>query len=638
MSIAASLLHGMNRWTYIILYLATVLMIMGCGASYPLAKETKGMTDLERADHYAMRGLTDDAISLYTDLINKNVPDAIEHLHALYVSEGKYDHAISLLTETQRPRSPRLNALLAEDYFYTEQYSESLALWTELISDLPDNHRNRDYAQRKIDHIRLIIDLINNPYDIEVTALPSGINTEEDEYDPQWSIDGKYIVFTRKVGGQEDIFIGTIDGENIDVQPVANLNTKYNEGAHTISAEGDYIVFTHCNDRYGRGSCDLYEISRVDGQWRKPQAIKGNINTSHWESQPSLSADGRDLYFASSRPGGIGGSDIWQSRRGPDGWQKAKNLGKKINTIKDEMSPFIHADGRTLYFSSNGHPGLGGRDLFLSRKVDKTTWSTPQNLGLPINTKGDDRDIIISLDGQSAYYATHDSTDVDIYRLSLPEVLRPAAMTYVAFDVIDGSTGEPLEVGLLAKDDNGTEIYSATDQTHFVFAIPVAEDVLISVGREDYSFYSEYVHHNQVTHGVEPIYHQIKLEPLYTEDDTPESAPIVMKNIFFATGSAELLPASDIEIDYLYQYMQKHPNPIKILGHTDDVGPDSDNLALSQRRADAVRQALIERGIDGSRLSAIGMGETSPVADNTTEDGRQKNRRTEVVIIKKWSK
>ncbi len=235
----------------------------------------------------------------------------------------------------------------------------------------------------------------------------------------------------------EDFFgAHRIDGKWSKAKPLdGDINTDANEGAQAISQDGQWLVFTGCNFREGFGSCDLYiSYNTLDG-WSAPVNLGPRVNSESWDSAPTLSPDKRDLYFASSRSGGYGGSDIYVSHYLPNGqWSEAANLGPEVNTAGNESCPFIHADNQTLYFTSNGHLGYGGDDLFLSKKGPNNTWGKATNLGYPINTIENEGSLIIAADGKTAYYASDRSDSrggLDIYTFELRNDVRPARTLWV---------------------------------------------------------------------------------------------------------------------------------------------------------------------------------------------------------------
>jgi outer membrane protein OmpA-like peptidoglycan-associated protein len=407
-----------------------------------------------------------------------------------------------------------------------------------------------------------------------------------------------------------------------------------NEGAQNISQDGQWLIFTGCNFPEGMGSCDLYISYLTSEGWSTPENLGPSINTEFWEAAPSLSPDKRDLYFASRRPGGYGGNDIYVSHRLQNGrWSPAENLGPVVNTIGDESTPFIHADNQSLYFTSNGHSGYGGDDLFVSRKTPDGKWTIPENLGYPINTIENEGSLIIAADGKTAYYAS-DRADskggLDIYTFELRNDIRPARTLWVRGKVFDKKTGKGLPSSVELTDLSTKNLLSKvqTDETgNYLITLPVGKDYAFNVNRKGYLMFSENYSLSQKT--PDSTYHvDIPLQPLET------NAAVVLKNIFYDLNKYDLKPESQVELDKLVQLMKDNPTlAIQINGHTDNIGKPADNLVLSQNRAKAVVSYLTVKGIDPKRLSFKGWGDTQPIADNKSEAGRAQNRRTELKVI-----
>ncbi|RMG80519.1 MAG: flagellar motor protein MotB, partial [Bacteroidetes bacterium] len=426
--------------------------------------------------------------------------------------------------------------------------------------------------------------------------------------------------------------------------------TENSEGAHTISADGHLLIFTACNRKSGFGSCDLFYSEYDCGEWSPVQVIPPPVSTGAWESQPSLSADGKKLYFASNRPGGIGEKDLWVAERQADGsWGTPQNLGAGINTPKDEKAPFIHPDGQTLYFLSSGHPGLGFEDLFICRKQSDGSWGTPQNFGYPINTENSEGPIFVSLDGKQAYFSSN-RTDfeeaygkMDIYTFELPPHLRPQPVTYVKATVRDEKDNRPLIAQVEFVDLMTGESY-VQNQTDcdgvFLVTLPSGKNYMLNINRDGYFFYSDHFELSAGGSFDDPFLLDVRLRPIPSQNastdlaDAAPGAPIILKNVFFETGSAELKPESLIELNRLKALLEAHPElKIQINGHTDHVGTEEDNLKLSNDRAKAVYDYLVQNGIHPERLRYKGFGESRPIDTNDTEAGRRNNRRTEFEVI-----
>ena len=396
-----------------------------------------------------------------------------------------------------------------------------------------------------------------------------------------------------------------------------------------------------------QGGCDLYIAHREGGQWSKARNMGPNINTPFWDSQPSISSNGRLLYFASNRPGGLGKNDIWISYRQDNGtWIKPINAGKPINTSDNDQAPFIHADGLTLYFMSNGHVGMGGYDLFLARLQADGTWKYPKNLGYPINTISNEGALSVQRDGAYAYFSK-DVRDkpmgapmTDIFRFPLPDPIRPIPVTYVRARVLDAVTHNALVAHATLTPVGESLTYfkdSTASDGSFLICLPQGKQYALQVERSGYLFYSDRFDVQDTGTLEKPIELEVRLQPI-PQDNVDQSlsigGPVVLKNVFFAIGSTDLQPSSNSELNTLFQLlMQQTELKIRINGHTDDVGTEMDNLRLSEARAKAVYEYLIVLGVTPERLSYKGFGESQPVADNRTSQGRQENRRTEFEVL-----
>lgn len=466
--------------------------------------------------------------------------------------------------------------------------------------------------------------------------IGDGVNTAESEYFPSLTIDGKELVFTRRVKGfNEDFYYSHKKfGEWDLAQPMeGDINTPQNEGAQNISQDGQWLVFTGCNRRDGFGSCDLYISYLTPQGWSEAINLGGTINSDQWESQPCLSPDKKDLYFASRRPGGYGGSDIYVSNLQPNGrWSDPENLGPSVNTPGDEQCPFIHADNQTLYFTSNYWPGYGDDDLFYVRKGPNGVWSEPVNLGYPINTINREGTLFITADGKTAYYASDRSDSrggLDIYSFELREDIRPKKTLWVKGQVFDKKTGKGLPSAVELIDLSAKEPVSKiqTDESgKYLVTLPVGKDYAFNVNRKGYLFYSDNFLLSQ--HSPDSTYEKnIALQPIEV------NASVILKNIFFDVNKYDLKPESQVELDKLVQLLTDNPTlKVEISGHTDNTGTTADNLVLSNNRAKSVVNYLITKGIVSNRLTYKGYGESQPIADNKTDEGRAQNRRTEMKV------
>lgn len=465
--------------------------------------------------------------------------------------------------------------------------------------------------------------------------LGDSINTKDLEYFPSLTIDGSKMIFTRRVANDEDFYESDlVNGKWNKAQPLGGkVNTNLNEGAQNISQDGQLLVFTGCNYPEGQGSCDIYFSIKTKNGWSEPQNLGPLVNTDFWESSPSLSPDKRDLYFASSMPGGIGGRDIWVTHRlSGNKWSRPENLGETVNTSGDESCPFIHADNETLYFNSNGHPGYGMTDLYFSKKINDSSWAQAENLGYPINNLDDQGSLIVAADGKTAYYAS-DGADsrggLDIYSFQLREDIRPLKTSWVIGKVYDKKNLQGLPSSVELTDIANNKIVSKiqTDEDgNYLVTLPIGKDYAFNVNRKGYLFYSD--NFSLVKNSDSVFTVNIPLQPI------EKGASIVLKNIFFETGKFQLQNESKSELDKLVFLLNENPSiKIQIDGHTDNVGQENDNLLLSTNRAKSVVAYITSKGINPQRLFYKGFGSTKPVADNSTDSGKALNRRTELSII-----
>lgn len=472
-------------------------------------------------------------------------------------------------------------------------------------------------------------------YEFAPVNLGDNVNSPRPEYYPSITIDDSILVFTRRGQGIQEDFVEsklTPDGYSKAEVIKGDINAEPSKGAINISQDGEWLLFAGNFPGKGYGNFDLYMSYDTPTGWSEPVNLGEAVNTEFWESSPSLSPDKNALYFSSDRPGGYGGKDLYVSYRVNGKWQPAVNMGADINTVGDEIAPFIHADNQTLYYTSNGLPGYGGTDIYMLRRTGEKQWSKPENLGYPINTIENEGSLFVASDGLTAYYAS-DRADtkgfLDLYKFKLRPDVSPVKTLYVKGYVTDAKTGKGLPCSVELSVDSSQQVLSnvQTDETGYYFiTLPVNKNYTFTVNRKGYLFYSDVF--NLADKPSDSVYvKDIALEPVEL------NATVRLKNIQFSSKSYTLEPVSMIELNKLVQLMNDNPSiKIQINGYTDNVGSDADNLLLSQNRSKAVVDYLIGKGIDAGRLSSKGFGETRPVADNSTEEGRALNRRTEFIV------
>ena len=476
-----------------------------------------------------------------------------------------------------------------------------------------------------------------NQYVFAPKNLGDSINSNALEYFPSLTIDGKKLIFTRRVKGDEDFYESNLsDGKWSKAQPLeGKVNTDQNEGAQNISQDGTCIVFTGCNYPEGYGSCDLYITFKTNHGWSEAENLGPMVNSDAWESSPSLSPDKQAIYFSSNQPGGYGGKDIWVTHRNIKGkWSWPKNLGPEVNSSGDESCPFMYADNQTLFFNSTGHPGYGQADLFLSKKLNDSTWSEAENLGYPINTIDEEGSLIVAADGKTAYYASDrgdSKAGLDLFSFQLRQDLQPPKILWVKGQVYDAKNKNGLPSLVELTNINSGQLMSKiqTDEIgSFLTTLAVGNNYAFNVNRKGYLFYSENYNLNDLSNDS-ILKADIPLQPIEA------GAAIILKNIFFDSKKTELKPASTIELNKVIQLLKDNPHlKILITGHTDNIGKAADNELLSNGRAESViRYILASKLILKERLQSKGMGPNQPIADNSTEEGRASNRRTEMTVI-----
>ena len=545
------------------------------------------------------------------------------------------------------------------------------------LRQLSDTCKGR---QTILDEYNQIMYMIEHPVPFSPQNLVYA-NTTKDEYFPSVTADDKILSVTMSSMGNyasnEDLYWSKKDGGRWTAfVPIKELNSPtFNEGSQTISADGRYMFFVACNMPEGFGSCDIYYSICTDGVWSKPINAGKSLNTSYWESNPSLSSSGDELFFTSNRPPTYGGRDLWYCRveQLSDGklrFSNPENLGQAVNSPQDDYAPYIHADNRTLYFLSKGHLNFGGSDIFVSRRGEYGKWSKAKNIGYPINKNTDCYGFTLNGAGDKGYISLLNTDEkergIDVYEFSLYEEARPSSVVCIKGRVEIESTrvgSEKQRVGNKSTSvgDKSTHVRSKSTRVgsekqyvgnkstrvgtfatveifdylrkkpfflshsdsktgEFTLILPDSGEYGLNVRKPGYVFYSSKIDKTKDT-----------LYVLLSKIERGKS--VVLENIFFAFDSFELDPKSDNEIDRLVSFLKDNPSvAIEIVGHTDNIGSEKRNRVLSENRALSVMKALVAKGIDPSRLVAKGLGMSAPVASNATEEGRQLNRRVECVV------
>jgi outer membrane protein OmpA-like peptidoglycan-associated protein len=512
------------------------------------------------------------------------------------------------------------------------------------------------------------VNAIKNPRPFEPKNMGDGVNTTYPEYYPTLTVDGQQLLFTRRLpliengreDEQEDFYVSTFDsiaGNWSTSFPMPKIiNTKWNEGAPTISGDGKTIIFVACTDqsgvnyganRYGKGSCDLFITQKINGNWSSPINLPGGVNTVNWETQPSLSADGKTLYFirAVRSKEGRANSDIYVAYLLENGnWSEAERLPNNINTMSNEESVQIHPDGKTIYFASRGHIGLGGSDLFMSKMDDKGNWGKPVNLGYPINTLFDENSLLVSAQGEIAFFASDRKGGyggLDIYWFALPKDLQANQTFYFEGTAFDAQSKAKIPAHVELTDLSTGKLvfdgYADTYDGKITLPLPINRTYAVLVNYQGYHPFSLNFDLTN-TDNAKSYLLDMPLNPISS------TAENILNNVFFDLGKATLRPESKIELQNLSNYLKKNPKiRIEIQGHTDSQGDASKNLILSESRSKTVLDFLIQDGIEASRLTYKGYGSSQPIVTDAEiarlKDPKQiaiahqKNRRTSYKIL-----
>ena len=618
----------------------------------------KEVKNYENAVLLTNAGRYNDALPVLTTLVreNKNFAEAAWALADLYGRMRNDSMRISTLVNAAKPKIPRYyNSVmhLAEAYLEMCRFEDAVKTY-ELIPASENSFYRQ--AQRAIRQCRNAIELKKNPVPFKINNMGKNINTLYDDYWPSITADEEWFSTTVKLGKlegesdfghgvHEDIFISKkVDGKWAPIQNAGNsVNTMGNEGAQNLSLDSRYLFFVACDRPSGLGGCDIYYSVRMGDEWSEAINPGVLLNSRHWETYPCLSPTGDYLYFAGNRPGGIGKSDIWRSKvtileNGMLKFDEPVNLGPVINTPDDEFSPFIHADNRTLYYSSKGLPGMGGYDVFVSYRDSLDNWSKPQNIGYPINTCRDEIGFVVNAYGDKAYFSSDGQEDngqgKDIYEIRLTEDnFRPMKkMKFAKGRIVDAETLTPVQaqIDIFSIKSNESVFRSVSDKKEgeFVACVPEEEDFGININKKGYMLYSAYFTPKDSL--------QFELQKGIALERIETGKTMILKNIFFDSDDYTLQKESYLELDRLIAFLIQNTRVrIRLSGHTDNKGSSEYNQKLSENRAQMAYNYLITKGIPQTRLEYKGFGKDMPIADNNTESGRAQNRRTEIVIIEK---
>lgn len=628
-------------------------------------------------------GNIDRALEFYLKAYDFNPDNAILNMRIgeCYLETPLKDQAISYLERAVELNVPtlRIYYVLGLAYHQNYRFDDAIEQYTFYRQSLTPQEaiQQRASIDRRIAECNHAKQLVEEPLRVFIDNMGSTVNSEYDDYSPVFSPDGKIMYFAsrRPLGRRsrtdkndhkyfENIFVTRKVGDQWSTaEPIdGRINTKTHEATAGISPEGD-VLFVYRGDKGG----DIYESYFEKERWKKPKKMARSLRSrGTQETSIAFTSTGTRVYFISDRPGGFGGKDIWTSERNEKGrWSEPVNLGSMVNTDYDEESLYLAPDDITLYLSSRGHNTMGGFDVFKT-VFRNGRWTRPENLGYPVNSPGDDLFFVLGKEENTAFFSAkrqgnYGGSDIfmitflgpekpvklpvaeDLFAYSVrpPEInmmeseveIVSVPMTILRGKIVDDATDEPL-LATIELYDNETEGLLAEFNSHpetgeYLISLPGGKNYAISAKAEDYLFHSENMNISESQVHRE-IINDIRLKKVEVGQS------IVLRNIFFDTGAAELRPESYAELGILYKLMIDNPSiKIEISGHTDNVGTANLNQRLSERRARAVVDFLLERGIDSERLTSKGYGFERPIATNDTAEGRQMNRRTEFEIIEK---
>lgn len=497
------------------------------------------------------------------------------------------------------------------------------------------------YIQMK-DQMEFLETQLGDIRSIDKEMLESPLNEFNLQYFPVLTADGEQILFTKRDGtgnfDKEDIFTAFLDSQGSWTKPQSlaqTINSPFNEGTCSVTADGNILIYTSCDAPDSQGSCDLYVAYKMNGSWERPTNMGTKVNSRSWDSQPSLSADGRILFFSSNRRGGFGGNDIWYSIRQNDGsWSEAKNLGEVVNTPKDEISPFMFFNNEILFFASDGHQGFGGMDIFLSR-VKNGEFQDPENLGLPINDQLDQVALFITAKKDYAYY-TELTTEAEqndrslLYRFKFPEeIYLGDNLTVTEGKVFNAKTGQPVDatLSLISLTNDSTLYQFQSDGKTGAFMMLYPEKAVSGLYVEKKGFLPKiYNVERDKIQNVKDL--KVELTPVGSGEE------FVFENVFFEFDKFDLKPESITSLKRLLKFLLENPNVnILISGHTDNVGSASYNQTLSLRRATSVQSYLVNAGLHPGRVLVEGKGDKEPMVPNSNPENQALNRRITIKVL-----
>jgi outer membrane protein OmpA-like peptidoglycan-associated protein len=580
--------------------------------------------------NYNLEKAKDAALRFQSKLSLEYAKTAIDYLNLSYGSCNNYD-------------SCRAAYLLGESYYISRNYEKSKFFFQFFLSSENAAPSCLKAAKNRMKMIEEYFRLINNPIEFDPKMLKN-VSTKDDEFLPLISHDGSILLYSRRSEKRPGEFVEELmmstrtEAENGDgefskgIRMSSPFNTGKIQGGTSLTIDNRVMYITICN----HDNCDIYYSKNIKGAWQPLIKLPNTVNTEYFEGQPTVDATSNVLYFSSNRPGGFGGYDIYKIvRKHQDSlWSAPINLGADINTEFDEKTPFIHCDGKTLYFSSNGHGGVGGFDIFYSQIDGSGKFTKPQNIGYPLNTQKDEVAYIVSADGKRIYFSSmllSGEGGWDIYCSALSENAAPNQVILIKGKITD-EDGKPVSdvnvdlTGLRSYETSHSVTDSKTGEYAVTASVDKDEEYMLTVKKKGF-FYNVQFFQPDSGNLVPPTIENVRLDKIKT------NVPYALENVNFDFNSAKLTETGKAYLHQLSMFFDEYPQyDIEILGHTDAIGSEEDNMVLSERRCRTVINFLITAGIDSKRLTYKAFGKSAPMTTNETSEGRALNRRVEFVL------
>lgn len=646
----------------------TILSVFILTALTTISAQKKTRELIVEAQKHFMFQNPEGAIPLLEEVIEQDTSNVDAYFmlaNAYYLSKSGIKKSLPYFkTYFEKAKKPSIDAYFSAAHVYqlTNDFENAKKYYELFLENCKKKDARKAEAKQEIKACDSAKKLMTEKHEYKIHNMGYTINSQYPDYVPVISADESVLFFTsrrpgnvgglRNIIGEEDTLFGDYFEDILfsiklsktkwsDPLPLGTIiNTTGHDGSIGLSYDGQKMYFYRSD---GKGYGNIY-VTELDGsEWKEPVKLPEPINSEYWDGSISTSVDGKTVFIASDRPGGYGGKDLYMIKQLPDGeWAAPKNLGPTINTKFDEDAPFIHPDGNTLYFSSKGHEGMGGYDIFKSTYTGKYEWEKPTNMGYPINTSGNNLYFVLSANGERGYYSSLNDSgmaeDIMVVEMPQKEEFRPKPLTVVR-GIIHSDIMEHVPPGVnIEVYDNENHSHVGTFQPNestgkYLLILPRGKDYNIAITAPKHLFHSENI--------VVPL-EQKKYVEIYKDiflTGIKQGSKVVLNNVFFDFGKATLRQSSKTELDRVYNYLIENDSIIvEFSGHTDSKGSFQINEAISRERAKVVVDYLAEKGIDRSRMLAKGYAYLNPVAINTfingtdNERGRDLNRRTEMEI------